>query len=680
MPPHSPNDMSRLSALLQGVRARLNPPVWPDLDERAYAEEGCWIHEDKKTGHLWGYAAVSLDIAWSGVQRDPDVLWWLLRQCSELPIASLHVGLLSQRLPAQVVEAWERKGLGQGPLDKNLKASRRQRAQRLKSTQLRQRLGYVLVRVDLQAVSPLMQSATLMSLVWAISQAARSINIASRPLTREEIGRVEARTRDQEVDPRCADYVLHPLAAAPEWPSLVSALCAIDDGVGVADYHVVLDMARTKRELRYSCALRVWHQSSEATLAMLRALWDARLTPRNQLTRKYLHWPQESEVRDWPSAGHGEHVSLAPFVFQSGGMAPAVGGVPLRSVSGELRTFAPWRDLSGTGGTLVLGRDAAARKAFLTDLVITHLQEGGCASVATADPTFVSTVAKLGGQVVRVAEDGTGGLDPFRWAQDYRNACHFDLSQWVAELAGMGTHPWARHVVEEALSQAAAWAQATAEPLSLEWVFHALQAQSATNLVAEELVQHLVPYVAENGEYARLFGGESVEIADNATLTVFDLSAFVGHAQLPHLAHAVLAIEGLRRLNETNRSNARLVVTDASCPVDFGQGFGRWLRCLRALGLVAIAECPDLQDISTLSMLEFNNYCAYKVFVSLTDEDAKKVAGYYGFASELDWQREHVGAPSGNQVILVGEEVGVFQWLCDPQSSERPAGKRLTSS
>ncbi|MEX3983704.1 hypothetical protein AB4Y45_32500 [Paraburkholderia sp. EG287A] len=672
--------MSRLQTLLRAAFDYVFPAQWPELSDRHFFSTipGAWKRDDNSGLCTWGYVSLRLSVDTEDFTLNFERF---VTEVSLMDIASVHVGLASWPAPESHIQDWY--GAQTATESISLLDLAQSRKAWLKSLGLCERLGYVIVRVKLDGDVEV-QRATLAELQATLEALAYRLGHGYRPLTRAEIVRVDAERKDQETE-TVADFSVEASTSAST-PVLMHALAWADhDGYG--GYHATLDIQPDAGTLRAGASMRILNPAfGLRTLEM--ELHRCGITIRKIPLRRLLHFPLRRNVSRWQSASDMNLVALAPCAVRPIASEPRAGGMPLKSMTGELRTFAPF-DSSMNYNTLVLGEKAQSHEVAC-EMLSQHLASAGAVCIVDDEGNFNHLARVFNGEVQIIGTDGPQGLDPLRLVKDEYDIVTFVL-RWLGALAdGQQPTEYARRLLAEAVHSL--WRTAPRDQFTLANLHGELLGMGDPRAV--DLAAALAPYVG-GGAYAMLFEGPAREVPDNA-LTVFDLSPWKGHAVLPHIAHAILALQTRKYGRHPCRTARRLFIHSLSLAYSAQQAtFEGWLRGLRPynMGAVVLGHPDDVEPGGALREVAFN--CSNKIALSLTEKAAAALDLDRHVWDASIWQLNtsslYAATPSmraGMQLLLVTPDgTGFFQLRLDPASRDlfalrpaRPPAEKLADA
>lgn len=509
-----------ISALLRTLASRCYSPNRPA--PRCFSSEvpNCWLQADPnpKAEYTWGYIGVRL--AGPTTITSEFLQEVSLRVTEQLPITALRAGVLSQPLAESSLQQWL--STQQDSNNPSLTALSSARAADQLKRGLRERLGYLIVRMALPVSQS--ESAQFDALHYANTQLLQSLlPLVAHvgPLTADDLDRIEA---PLPADMQAATWRVA-TTPAPEneaAPALSTALQALD-AAGTPWYHAQLTAVRVLPAQVRAGHDREMQDAHNTGRAILRAecilqirgpaegLLDG-TQPLFRLRREGLRasplgkemmgaWPAAATSKRWPWLTSSMLGHLLPVIPGLAGQAPGAGGMLLRAVTGEARVFSPF---SGywDNHTLVVGQAGSGVSFTMSELLVSHLAEGGAATIFDADGSYRRLAEAVGGQVIEVSDTDLQGLDPLPLIKDMLSleAHHDTLVSWLCLLAAVAEDDY-RARAELATAILKAWAHAPGQ-LTLSRVQLELTGRDETRQLANQLALY-VP----GGEYGAMFQG-----------------------------------------------------------------------------------------------------------------------------------------------------------------------------
>lgn len=662
--------MSRLTDLLLSAIDHAFPPAMPVLGPRQFDDEvyGVWTREDRASACTWAYAGVQLVV--DAIDREgrlPHLLSWCTHVV-QYPHASVHVGVVSRPLHEFFLLTGT---VAQNSDDQALLDLHKSKKDWLNGIGFRERLGYLIVRVKLDDASGIHRDSLehLADLAKGIASAGGGY----RPLTQAEVMRIDA-------DPECgipfSDFVLFDDNAA-EYPALTHVL-GVADHAGVATYQATLDIIPETHGYphltpRASANLRIFNPEF-GRRSLERELHRHGISM-GEVRRRHLHFPLPRETARWPKLSQKNLLALAPLVKDSTGFFKPELGMPLKSMTGEYRPFAPFSSEYGAN-TLLLGELDTGAHDVACEVVAAHLSSGSPACIIDDTGTFNHLSDVFHGNIVRVGLDYPQGLDPFRT---------FDIEDdsivvtWLLALTGAHPDGPGQFFVESVLHRLCRDYPRSEHCLAniARLLFEIPDPR------AHEMGHALSPYVS--GQYASLFQGEPRTVPANR-LTVFDVSSLKDSPALPHVVQALM--QCLRQLYLANASNSRLkklfIVNQGSGLAVQRDHLLSWMHRAKKhqFGVVLISHPREAEPGSALHLLDFR--FAHTIATSLTAA-ARDSLRDTSVADEVLWQMGHAAlngettrSMRGNIRLLLRHDGRdhVFELRLDPASRDLYASSR----
>jgi hypothetical protein len=569
--------MPRLTDLLVAALDHVFPPAYPELGGRQFFEEqaGIWVREDFTNRGVWGYAGVRLSLA--DVDDPARLERFLQRVCSSLLATSIHMGLASWPLRDPIHDEWEiakETSTSQALLDLG-----HSRKAWLKSIGLRERMGYVIARVALWG-DEATQTSRLKELAADLHDVARRFDFEARPLSDDEVRRVDTDAFSESGPWGNRDFVLTNERPSFDYPALLKTL-ADSDLHAPGTYHATLDVVPERCRQRVRAHVRLRAQTGRHG-PLLGELDRRGIRAHSVRPRKRQFFPLAHEVSRWPVVAPDALIALAPLAGRAGAMHPSWGGMHLKSMTGEFRGFAPFRSECGAN-TVVVGEDKADRHGIACELLTTHLAAGGHACVIDDSGAFVLLAARLEGKVMVLGKGQPLGLDPLRAVKDDYDLWSPNLSAWLVTLSGVARNEMFCRCSNQALHDA--WVAYGPEELSLSRVHqHLIELDDPESLL---MAKGLEPYIG-TGAYAWIFKGEP-SLAGEKSFTVIDVTAWKDDPALPHVVHAFLQLQTRRyRQADFLRVKKLVVLNESSGVSTYPVAMESWLRTLRKYGMGAL--------------------------------------------------------------------------------------------
>lgn len=493
-------------------------------------------------------------------------------------------------------------------------------------------------------------------------------------LSQDDIARVDAEVLTGHDARTVEDFVLD-VEQAPQLPVLAHVLELVDRE-GFATYQATLDIIPDGSAPPRACArLRIRNpEYGRRTIEM--ALHRCGIRMQSTALRHYLHYPLPRHVGRWEPVMPEKLVALAPVARLAHAHHPLNGGMPLKAMTGELRSFAPF-EATGNANTLLIGEPGNSRHALACEMLTGHLAGGGTVCVFDHDGAFEHLAAMLNGEVVRIGTAGAQGLDLLRTVKGIDDIYDVGVVSWIVTLAGFPEESSYQYDAYCRIAHDAVQALLLREAeLTLSEVRAYLLALPVP--LAQELAAGLAPYV-DHGGYAALFDGPPLEAGDD-TLTVIDVSAWRDHPLLPHVVHAARQVLDAQACAVERRSKKKLFVLSQACGLHaYPRSLSRWLRIARryGVGTLILARPDDIADDAAFAehVDEFSN-C---VVLGLTGKAKDMLVRRLGLTDSLVWQLGAAGVlgddmPSmrGNIRLLLYTDwmFGAFEFRPDPASRE----------
>ncbi|KWA84207.1 hypothetical protein WL29_22875 [Burkholderia ubonensis] len=662
--------MSRLTELFHTILDHVAPPRQPQLSAPVFFEstQGAWARHDSASNTLWGYAGIRLGINEAANQ---ELIKLMLSEMTRLHAQSVHVGLLSYPLAPAAIDTWEQ---AQSASECQAVTDLRQvRAQWLSRLGMRERVGYALVRVKLDATDFEGQAERLSFFIGALRSCAHTARAYSVPLCREDILRIVEFSDNDTTS--YADLVLSDEGRLEKgWPEAPAVRAELEnaDSSSRGTYHATLSMEPRfgRKPARAQARLRVPRNNVRAEQLFRKHFYMAGITSRDTPTGN-LHFPVARAVSRWTESMPDKLYTMAPLTSRLPGQCLSQGGMPLRSLAGEFCNFAPFSD-HHSANTLLLGDERAPTLTVAGELVLAHLAAGQTAFIIDDTGEFAPLTEALNGERVVIGTEGPQGLDMTRSMAPDQDIG--EVASWLIALAGVPATDALRFFAGQTLYDLSRLMGG--QEITLAMVQRMFSGMD--NHYAELLAAGLAPFVGK-GAYAGLFAGEPREYG-HSKLTVVDVSAWKGKSVLPHIVAAVMQLASRRyRLRKDQPHVQKLFVLNQTAAFDmYGVAqqqhwLEEWLRRARRLNMGALLTAEPNAVAPGGALFELADSFPNWLVLSLTSGATRVLRSQLGFTSRHTWELGCIPfygtmQPAIRMLVFTNNVPAVYEFRPDPDS------------
>lgn len=661
--------MSRLTELFHTTLDYVVPPRQPHLSAPVFFEStpGAWARHDSASNSLWGYAGIRLGI---NEAADQELIKLMLSEMTRLHAQSVHVGLLSYSLPPAAIETWEQaQSVSECQAVTDL---RHARAQWLSRLGMRERVGYVLVRVKLEATDFEGQAERLSFFIGALRSCAQTARAYSVPLCREDILRI-VELSDNDTN-NYADLVLSDEGRQEKgWPEAPAVRAELEnaDSSARGTYHATLSMEPRfgLNPARAQAGLRVPRSNVRAEQLFRKHFYMAGITSRDMPTGD-LHFPVARAVSRWAESTPDKLYTMAPLTTRLPGQALSQGGMPLRSLAGELCNFAPFAG-GYAANTLLLGDERAPALDIAGELVLAQLAAGQAAFIIDDTGEFAHLAEAFNGERVVIGTEGHQSLDlTCGMAPDVDIE---EVAAWLIALAGVPLTDALRSFAGKMLYDL--YRLTAGQGINLVMVQQMLSGMESQH--AEVLAAGLAPFVGK-GAYAGLFSGEA-RAYGQGRLTVVDVSAWSGTALLPRIVEAVMKLASRRYRLQPDPIHAQKLFVLNHAAIDGHGGWSQqhwleeWLRRARRFNMGALLTAEPNAIAPGGALCELADSFPNWLVLSLTSGATRVLRSQLGFTSRQTWELSCIPyygtmQPAIRMLVFTNNVPAVYEFRPDPDS------------
>lgn len=674
--------MTNLTQLFHAAFDRINPPRQPKLSAPLFFEgtSGVWVRHDEAGNTAWGYAGVRLCI---DDAVDQELLKMMLSEMSRLNVESVHVGLLSYPLASDAIEAWEQAQSASECLA--VTDLRTARAKWLSRLGLRERVGYALVRLKLDDSSLEEYAEKLRFFVGALHGCAHMARAYAAPLNPQDIERI-IEVSENDTDTYTDLVLCDEHRQRGEWLVAPAVRAELEnaDSCARGTYHATLSMAPRfgLDPARAQTRLRLMRNNTRTEQLFRKHFCMVGITAHVAPTEN-LHFPVSRAVARWPESMPDKLFTMAPLTTKLPIQRLSQGGMPLRSLAGELSIFTPF---SGhhSANTMLLGDERAPTVTVAGELVLAQLAAGHAAFIIDVTGEFAHLADAFNGERVVIGAEAPQGLDLTCGMTPEVDIQ--EVAAWLIALAGVPQTDALRFFAGQMLHDL--YRLTAGQGITLAMVQQMLCGMESQH--AEVLSAGLAPFVGK-GAYAGLMAGEPRECG-RGKLTVVDVTAWKGSSLLPYIVEAVMKLATRRYRRSPDQIYVKKLFVLNQTAIDTHGGrpqqhwFEDWLRRARGFNMGALLTAGPNAVVPGGVLFELAEHFPNWVALSLTPEVARFLRGHLGFTKRHTWELSCVPyygpmQPAIRMLVFTNNVPAVLEFRPDPDTVAlfaRCRGKKQT--